>query len=175
MSYGPTICRVVVMGVTGVGKTEVGSLLATVMSVPYADGDSFHSASAIEKMSAGKPLDDRDREPWLASIGNWLGQEEAGAVVSCSALRRRYRDGLRTSARDVFFLHLAANQNVVGRRLAGRSGHFMPASLIESQFRELEGLGDDELGQTVDAATPADEIVRALLEVISGTATRSTG
>jgi gluconokinase len=158
--------KIVVMGVTGVGKTTVGQLLAGVLAVPYADGDSFHSDESIRKMSAKQPLSDRDRAPWLNSIGAWLRRTEPGAVVSCSALRRRYRDALLAEVPDSFFIHLAADQNTVVTRLALRREHFMPEALIASQFAELEPLGHDEPGSTVDGRLPLTEVCEQALTAI---------
>jgi gluconokinase len=148
------------MGVSGSGKTTVGAALARRLRVPFADADDFHPQSNIDKMSAGVPLDDLDRLPWLHAIGGWLAEHAAvGAVVSCSALKRSYRDTLREAASSVFFLHLHGSRGVVASRVAGRPGHFMPASLVDSQFRTLEPLGDDEAGRTLDLDLGVDEIV----------------
>jgi gluconokinase len=142
--------KIVVMGVTGAGKTTLGQFLADLLAVPYADGDSFHSDESIRKMSAKQPLNDHDREPRLNAISSWLCRKETGAVVSCSALRRRYRDALVAQAPDSFFIHLAVDQKTIAARLALRREHFMPEALIASQFAELEPLGHDEPGSTVD-------------------------
>ncbi|MEU8569740.1 gluconokinase [Streptomyces pathocidini] len=140
---------VVVMGVSGSGKTTIGSALADRLGVPYAEADDFHPPRNIAKMSAGTPLDDRDRRPWLDAIGAWLADHGSGGVVSCSALKRRYRDRLRQAAPEVFFVHLNGTFELIAHRLADRRGHFMPARLLRSQFEDLEPLGADENGATV--------------------------
>jgi gluconokinase len=150
---------VVVMGVTGSGKSTVGAALAARLAVPFADADEFHSPANVAKMSAGTPLDDADRWPWLRAVGEWLAAHaDQGAVVSCSALRRAYRDALRAEAPDVFFVHLHGDEETVRRRVAGRAGHFMPESLVASQFAALEPLGADERGVVLDLAAPADDL-----------------
>jgi gluconokinase len=146
------------MGVAGSGKTTVGIRLAELLAVAFADADAFHHTDAIRKMSSGTPLDDGDREPWLRRIAEWLRGRPDGAVVTCSALRRRYRDLLRANAGDVFFLHLAVDPIEAEQRLRLRPGHFMPASLVESQFGALEELTDDEDGLRVDGSRSPEEI-----------------
>ncbi|KUN22867.1 gluconokinase [Streptomyces corchorusii] len=139
-------------------------LLAQRLGVPFADGDDFHSPADITKMSAGTPLDDTDRRPWLESVGRWLHQRDVagtGAVVACSALRRRYRDILRAACPGAFFLHLTAGRAVLADRLGGRTGHFMPSSLLDSQLATLEPLEPDEPGAELDA-TPAPDILADL-------------
>ncbi|MEU8269444.1 gluconokinase [Sphaerisporangium sp. NPDC049002] len=154
----------VVMGVTGSGKTTVGVALAQRLRVPFGDADGFHSAANVAKMSAGVPLEDADRLPWLRSIGAWLaGHVSAGGVVSCSALKRSYRDVLREAAPGVGFVHLHGEQEVVRRRVAGRPGHFMPASLVASQFQTLEPLEPDERGVVLDLGRSVDELVEDYL------------
>lgn len=155
---------VAVMGVTGSGKSTVGVALAERMGVPFADADDFHSAANVAKMRAGTPLDDDDRLPWLRAIGEWLaGHRESGAVVTCSALKRVYRDVLRDAAHDVVFLHLAGDKATARERVAHRPGHFMPESLVQSQFDALEPLQDDEHGVVIDFGLAVDEIVRRFL------------
>jgi gluconokinase len=157
---------VVVMGVPGSGKTTVGKALAERWQVPFADADDFHSPANVAKMRSGVPLDDGDRMPWLRSIGEWLA-EHRGAVVTCSALKRIYRDGLREAAPDVVFLHLDGEKEVARRRVADRPGHFMPESLVDSQFADLEPLEADERGIVVDFALPVDEIVDEVASELS--------
>jgi gluconokinase len=155
---------VVVMGVTGSGKSTVGTVLAERMGVPFADADDFHSAANVAKMRAGTPLDDNDRLPWLRAIGEWLAaHREGGAVVTCSALKRAYRDILRGAAADVVFLHLDGDIETARERVGHRPGHFMPESLVRSQFDALEKLQEDERGVVIDFGLPVDEIVRRFL------------
>ncbi|HEX8973306.1 gluconokinase [Oryzihumus sp.] len=158
----------VVMGVSGSGKTTVGQELAARLGVPYADADEFHPPANIAKMSAGVPLDDTDRAPWLRAIAGWLADHRAtGAVVSCSALKRRYRVVLRTAVGHLPFLHLDGDPAVVAQRVAGRPGHFMPASLVASQFADLEPLGPDEEGMVADLAAPVDDVVARFTAYLS--------
>jgi gluconokinase len=155
---------VVVMGVSGSGKSTVGELLAERLDVPYAEADSFHPPANIRKMAAGTPLDDEDRRPWLDAIARWLSERAGqGGVVSCSALRRRYRDRLRDSGAPLFFLHLDGSEELIAGRLKERKGHFMPRSLLRSQFATLEPLEPDEQGAAVPiGGTPAEVTERAL-------------
>ncbi|MCQ4083300.1 gluconokinase, GntK/IdnK-type [Streptomyces sp. RB6PN25] len=146
----PQLPVVVVMGVSGSGKSTVGLLLAQRLGVPYAEADDFHPAENIAKMSAGHPLDDADRAPWLDAIGAWIkARDGRGGVVSCSALRRRYRDRLRADAPDLFFVHLDGPLELISSRLAARMEHFMPPGLLRSQFDALEPLEADENGTVV--------------------------
>lgn len=157
--------QLVVMGVAGSGKTTVGSAVAERLGVPYADADAFHPPTNVAKMRAGTPLDDGDRAPWLAAVGSWLAEHPAGGVVSCSALRRRYRDQLRSAAPQARFLHLSGATGdvaaVLAERVAARTDHFMPASLVTSQLELLEPLDDDEAGLVVHLTDPVDAIVDA--------------
>ncbi|MBW0012117.1 MAG: gluconokinase [Mycobacterium sp.] len=151
------------MGVSGSGKSTVGAALARRLRVPFVDADTLHPSANIAKMAAGEPLDDDDRQPWLQSVGEWLAAHRDGGVVSCSALKRRYRDVLRANCPSVQFFHLSGSADSIGRRLAARSGHFMPATLLRSQFDALEPLGADEAGATVDADQGVDAIVDAFI------------
>ena len=156
---------VVVMGVSGSGKSTVGAALAQRLRVPFADADDFHPPANIAKMTAGHPLDDDDRRPWLEAIGDWLAEHSGGGVMSCSALKRTYRDQLRGHCPQVEFLHLAGTPDVIGRRQASRPGHFMPASLLQSQFDTLEPLDADERGVVVDVDQNIDAIVENYLAI----------
>jgi gluconokinase len=147
------------MGVSGSGKSTVGAALAQRLRVPFADADDFHPPANIAKMTAGHPLDDDDRRPWLESIGDWLADHCEGGVMSCSALKHFYRDVLRNHCPTVEFLHLAGSPEVIGRRQASRPGHFMPASLLASQFATLQPLAADEHGITIDVDQDIDSIV----------------
>lgn len=150
---------VVVMGVAGTGKTTIGPLVAERLGVPYAEGDDFHPEANIAKMSAGVPLDDADRWPWLDAIGRWAAERAGlGGVVSSSALKRSYRDRLRTAAPGAVFLHLTGDRALIEGRMAARRGHFMPTALLDSQFAALQPLGDDEAGVAVDVSGTPEEI-----------------
>jgi len=137
--------------------------LARRLGVPFVDADTLHPPANIAKMTAGEPLDDKDRYPWLENVGEWLAGHRDGGVVSCSALKRKYRDQLRAHCPRVEFLHLSGSPELIGGRLAARSGHFMPAALLRSQFGALEPLGADEAGVTVDAGQDVDAIIDAFL------------
>jgi gluconokinase len=150
---------IVVMGVSGSGKSTVGAALAQRLRVPFADADDFHPQANIDKMASGHPLDDDDRRPWLERIGEWLAAHADGGVMSCSALKHTYRDQLRRHHPATRFLHLSGTPEVIGRRQASRPGHFMPASLLQSQFDTLEPLRPDEDGLTIDVAQDIDSIV----------------
>jgi gluconokinase len=157
---------VVVMGVAGSGKTTVGGILAEHLAVPFADADSFHSAAAKAKMAAGHALDDSDRAPWLVLLADWLRSHPDGCVLACSALKRRYRDALRTGNDRLCFLHLVGDPAVVTDRVGHRSSHYMPASLVGSQYAALEPLEPDEAGVAVDfTCGPEQIVVRFLQEV----------
>jgi gluconokinase len=147
------------MGVSGSGKSTVGAVLAQRLRVPFVDADTLHPPANIAKMAAGEPLDDDDRYPWLEEVGDWLAGHRDGGVVSCSALKRKYRDQLRAHCPRVEFLFLSGSPELICARLAARSGHFMPAALLRSQFDALEPLGADEAGVTVDAGQDIDAIV----------------
>ncbi|AZZ48574.1 gluconokinase [Rathayibacter rathayi] len=156
---------VVVMGVSGSGKSTVASLLSARLGWEFLEGDDLHPQANVDKMHAGIPLTDEDRAPWLAEIARVLEQRiAAGAsvVVTCSALRRRYRDVLRRN--DLVFAHLAGSRDRIAARLASRVGHFMPTTLLDSQFEALEPLGDDEFHVTVDVGGAPEEEVAAILE-----------
>ena len=163
---------IVVMGVSGSGKSTVGAALAQRLRVPFADADDFHPPANIDKMTTGQALNDDDRYPWLEAIGEWLAARcTDGGVMSCSALRRKYRDQLRRHCPNTIFLHLAGTPEVIGRRQASRPGHFMPASLLASQFDTLEPLQPDEGGVTVDVDQDIDSIVESYLALSDSRAT----
>ena len=148
---------IVVMGVAGCGKTEVGVRLADVFGVPFHDGDDYHPPENVAKMSAGTPLNDSDRVGWLARLADLLGeQRDAGCVVACSALKEQYRAQLRGSSAPVF-VHLVVTPATAESRLNARAGHFMPASLVASQFDTLEAPTD---AIAVDAEQPLDDVVQ---------------
>jgi gluconokinase len=154
----------VVMGVSGSGKSTVGAAVAQRLGVPFADADDFHPPANIAKMKAGIPLDDDDRYPWLEAIGRWLAERcREGGVMSCSALKRKYRDQLRRHCPQTEFVHLSGSPEVIAARQASRPGHFMPASLMASQFATLEPLAPDERGMTLDVTHDIDSIVESYL------------
>lgn len=163
---GMRLVQLVVMGVSGSGKSTVAGLLADRTGCVLAEGDDFHPASSIARMAAGRPLDDPLRAPWLAAITSWLAERAARgecAVVSCSALTRAYRDVLRGAGPDVRMVHLAGPRELVAQRLAARRGHFMPPELLDSQYAALEPLDADEPGITVDLAASPHEITDEIL------------
>jgi gluconokinase len=160
--------QVVVMGVTATGKSAVGTRVAERLDMAYIEGDAFHPEANIAKMSAGEPLTDEDRQPWLETLAAMLAENrDAGtaSVMGCSALRRRYRDILRGDG-SVFFLHLTATADVLKERMESRE-HFMPASLLQSQLDTLEPLEDDEEGTALDVDAPLDEVVDAAVAAVS--------
>jgi gluconokinase len=145
--------RVVVMGVSGSGKSTIGHALADALGLPFADADTFHSAANVAKMTAGVPLTDGDRWPWLADVGAWLASRTDGGVVACSALKRSYRDALRAAAPGTRFVHLFADEAVLAARMAvrrEREGHFMAPGMLASQLADLEPLAPDEEGSSID-------------------------
>jgi gluconokinase len=159
--------HLVVMGVAGSGKTTIGTALAARLDRAFAEGDDFHSAENVAKMARGEPLTDADREPWLAALAEWIASHQRAArstVLTCSALKRRYRDTLRAAAPlHVAFVHLAAPRDALLERMRQRKGHFMPPELLDDQLAALEPLGADESGITLDAAAaPAAIVERAL-------------
>ena len=155
---------VVVMGVSGSGKSTVARRLAARLGVEFAEGDDFHPGGNVAKMAAGHPLDDSDRALWLRRLADWLAaQGSAGGVLSASALRRSYRDLLRAAVPTVVFLHLEGTPDLLLERVSARTGHFMPVALLDSQLATLEPLDEDENGLTVDAADPADVTISRFL------------
>ena len=169
MAFQSTLTEpvLVLMGVSGSGKSSVAGLLAGKLGWDLAEGDDMHPAANIAKMAAGHPLDDADRWPWLARVAEWIRARTANGrpgIVTCSGLKRSYRDELRGPS--VVFVHLAGSRELIARRLAARQGHFMPATLLDSQFAALEPLGPDEQAITVDitdsAASEAGYIIRTL-------------
>jgi gluconokinase len=151
---------VVVMGVSGCGKTTVAAEVARRLDLPFAEADEFHPLANIEKMERGQPLTDDDRWPWLRALAEWIGEHaEVGGVLTCSALKRSYRDLLRSATDRVFFVHLHGSRELVDERLSARTGHFMPRTLLDSQFADLEPLSDDEPGAVIDIAVAPDQLV----------------
>jgi gluconokinase len=163
------VCAIVVMGVAGSGKTTIGEKLAERLGWAYEDGDKFHPKSNVEKMSAGHALTDEDRWPWLRAIAGEIDRvcnEDSHVVIACSALKRSYRDVLVHGRSDVRIVYLDGTQELIGRRLKARKGHFMPPTLLDSQFKTLEPPGADERPITVsiDASVEAivDDVMRKL-------------
>lgn len=150
----------VIMGVAGCGKTSVGEALANGSKLAFIDGDDLHPPANIEKMSAGTPLTDEDRAPWLRLVGEELAKANGPIAIGCSALKKTYRDQIIANAGEtVGFVHLSAPIEVVSERMSSREGHFMPLALLESQFSALEPLGVDEGGRVIDIAGTFDEVV----------------
>lgn len=157
--------HVVVMGVSGSGKSTIAALVAERVGWVFADADSFHPASNIEKMRAGIPLTDDDRRPWLLSLASWMaeqGEQGNSTVLACSALRRSYRDLLGRET-EVAFVHLHGPAELIEERMRTRD-HFMPPSLLASQFATLEELAEDELGVVLDLALTPEELVEAAVD-----------
>jgi gluconokinase len=160
--------HVVVMGVSGTGKTTIGEQLADELGCEFIEGDSLHPRQNIEKMEHGVALTDEDRWPWLQAIAELVAvrdHEGTSTVVTCSALKRSYRDVLRDSA-PTFFVHLEAPFAVLEKRMQLRTKHFMPTALLHSQFDTLEELGEDEQGAVVDVTPPADEVVEEAVNAV---------
>ena len=162
---------IVTMGVSGSGKTTVGEVLAARLGVPFRDADEFHPYANVQKMSAGVPLDDEDRIPWLDAIGRAIRDADPSRpiVVSCSALKRSYRERIRMLAgRPVDFVFLHGPREILRQRMGGRKGHFMPASLLDSQLATLEMPGADEEALAVSI----DQSVSAIVEEVLGALAR---
>lgn len=154
MSAPPLI---VVMGVSGSGKSAVGERLAAALGVPFRDGDDLHPHANVEKMRSGTPLTDADRRPWLDRCGDWLHEhDDGGGVLACSALRRGYRDRILRRAPRARFAELDVPEDVLRERLDRRTGHYMPPSLLDSQLATLEALGEDEPGVRVRVGADTD-------------------
>ena len=161
---------IIVMGVSGAGKSTIGSRLAKKLGARFRDADEFHPQANVAKMASGQPLNDEDRRPWLAAIAAWLkacGEAGQPALVTCSALKRAYRDELRNGAGQLRFVFLKGPFEVIAERVARRRNHFMPPALLRSQFDALEEPGGDELALVVDATLPPGRIVRELAEELS--------
>jgi gluconokinase len=152
---------VVVMGVAGCGKSTLGQALAAAWGVPFTEGDDFHSQANVAKMRAGQPLDDQDRAGWFDALQGEL-RRHPRAVLSCSALKRAYRDRLRQARPDLRFVHAAISREEAVRRLRQRQRHFFPASLVDSQFATLESPDHEAGACTVDATLPVAELVAQL-------------
>ena len=156
---------IVVMGVSGAGKSVVGAALARALDAPFCEGDTLHPPGNVAKMREGTPLTDADRAPWLDRVAAWMVAHPDG-VVTCSALKRRYRDRLRLAAPTACFVLLDAPKAVLAERLAHRLGHFMPATLLASQLATLEPPGADEQAVTVAAEGGAEATVARILAAL---------
>lgn len=153
--------KIVVMGVSGCGKSLIGSMLADRLGLPFVDGDALHPQTNIDKMAGGTPLTDSDRAPWLDAVGAALS--DGDKVIACSSLKRAYRDRIRAAAGNAVFVHLSGDRSVLLDRVTHRPGHFMPATLLDSQFAALEPPGPDEDAVTVDIDAPPQAIVDAII------------
>ncbi|WP_229401354.1 gluconokinase [Micromonospora okii] len=164
---GAATRHVVVMGVSGAGKTTVARGIAARTGLVFAEADEFHSPASVARMRGGVPLDDAARLPWLRDLAGWMaarGAEGVSTVLACSALKRSYRDVLRQGPPSVEFVHLDGPAEVIRERLAGRAGHYMPASLLESQLATLERHRPDESVLVLDVSLTPDELVSAAIE-----------
>lgn len=172
---------VVVMGVAGCGKSSVGQSLAATLGAAFIEGDAHHPPANIEKMSAGIPLTDADRDGWLATLAGFIAEAhraERGLVVACSALKRRYRDRLRGDCERVVFLHLHGDKALISSRMGARTAHFMPTALVDSQFADLEMPAADEVVLSYEVTLPAEAIVADACARLTGdrkTGDRKTG
>ncbi len=158
------------MGVSGSGKTTLAATLAERLGYTFAEADDYHPRANVEKMSAGIPLTDADREPWLRTLSRWLQAEDVAgrsSVMTCSALKRRYRDILREGLPDLIFIHLDGSLELLSERMVHRIGHFMPASLLRSQLQTLEALEPDEHGIVFDVGRSPEELVAAAQEFVT--------
>jgi gluconokinase len=154
--------RLIIMGVAGCGKSSVGAALSAALGVPYVDGDDLHPTANVDKMRRGVALSDDDRWPWLGQVAACL-QGKAPVIVGCSALKRAYRDRIRAGVQGkVGFVHLSGNRDLIAARMAQRAGHYMPLSLLDSQFAALEPPARDE-AVTVDIDQPLSDIVAQIL------------
>ncbi len=169
VSAEPDLQHIVVMGVSGSGKSTLGAALAGRLGWRFIEGDSFHPEANVAKMSAGTPLDDADRKPWLEALAAEIARNEAAgrsSVIGCSALKRAYRDILRGGAPTVRFFHVHGDREVLADRLSHRPGHFFPARLLESQLSTLEPLAPDEDGVVIDVALPPDAQLDAAMKAL---------
>jgi gluconokinase len=166
-----TALHVVVMGVSGCGKSEIGQRIADALQLPLIEGDSFHPPANIQKMQQGVALDDGDRAGWLDELGRQLSAHPQGAVLTCSALKRSYRDRLRAAQPGLKFVHLALSQDEALKRVAARPGHFYPPSLVASQFQALEDPRNEAGVLHVDACATPDEIARSASDWLRGNST----
>jgi gluconokinase len=176
-AYGPSMeaadpagtTSIVVMGVSGSGKSTVAAGLVEQLGWEFAEGDDFHPKVNVEKMRSGQPLDDDDRWPWLRTLADWIGEhEQAGTsvIVTCSALKRSYRDLLGDGHPSVWFAHVTADRELLRGRVENRPGHYMPSSLLDSQLATLQPLEDDEPGASISGAGAPEDVVAKLLTAL---------
>ncbi|MBV7535000.1 gluconokinase [Duganella sp. sic0402] len=154
------------MGVSGCGKSSIGLQLAGALQVPFLEGDTYHSYANVAKMTAGVPLTDADRADWLLALHKEIRDarlKQTGLVLSCSSLKRRYRDLLRSADPELRFAHLAGPRELIAERMAARKEHYMPTTLLDSQLATLEPLQDDEAGLVLDIAEPPAQLVQQIL------------
>tara|TARA_B100000745_G_C20107463_1_gene378988 strand:- start:582 stop:1094 length:513 start_codon:yes stop_codon:yes gene_type:complete len=161
------ITKFIIMGVSGSGKSSVGSLLSNKIDAVFLDGDEMHPPENITKMSSGQPLDDDDRHPWLQNIGKALKDEPGSIIIACSALKKIYRDLIREMAeQEVIFVHLVGSLDIIKNRMSKRTGHFMPLSLLESQFETLETPKRPENFMAIDIDQSLESIIEQLTHLI---------
>ena len=163
------VTKFIIMGVTGSGKSSVGKLLSNKIDAVFVDGDDMHPEKNITKMSSGQPLDDDDRHPWLQNIGKALKDEPGSIIIACSALKKIYRDLIREiAAQEITFIHLVGSLDIIKDRMAKRTGHFMPTSLLESQFETLEAPQDPENFMAIDTYQSFNHVVEQIIDNING-------
>ncbi|MCD1285669.1 gluconokinase [Brevibacterium sp. GP-SGM9] len=166
MGHSPSLSPLVIMGVSGTGKTVLGAQVAQALDRRFVDADDLHSTANKAKMASGTPLDDDDRAPWLESVAAEAARAPA-PVIACSALKRSYRDLLRTAAPDLLFIHLDGPREVIARHLARRDHEFMSPDLLDSQLATLEPLAPEEAHAVVDVDQPIPEVLDAILDCLS--------
>ena len=160
----------VLMGVSGCGKTTVAALLAGRLGWPFEEGDALHPPANIEKMKAGHPLDDNDRAPWLEKIAGWIDQQLDAAgngLITCSALKRSYRDTINRRGSGVVFVYLHGSYATIAARLMARHGHFMPTKLLDSQFADLQEPTADEPAIRVEVGPSPSEIIQTVIDMLA--------
>lgn len=157
--------KLILMGVSGCGKTTIGEMIAAHYQSHFYDGDNLHPRENVEKMSKGQPLTDKERWPWLETVGRKL-EEESNVVIACSALKRSYRDYIRSISPTAEFIFLSGSKEVLQSRLEARKGHFFPASLLDTQLALLEPLAKDEAGYEVDIDQTEEKILKEVINWI---------
>lgn len=159
--------HILIMGTSGCGKTTIGELLARHTGLPFVDGDDLHPPANIAKMRAGVPLTDEDRWPWLDTVGNTFAQAESGIIIACSALKKVYRDRIRVNAGEIRLVYLRGTLELIAARMAKRHGHFMPETLLQSQFAILEPPKEEERPIVVEIGASSEEIVSFLANALA--------